>query len=407
MPQPDAQRAIARDRYDAVLLDLDGVITDTASVHAACWKQMFDEYLQKRATQRSEVFHPFDSAADYRLYVDGKPRFDGVRDFLRFCDGHDCRVPPDSDCQLEWPSAGERRTPGAPRSPVVVRPTCLRYFSFSPPPGSLPPEILHFRRCWLGWLRAKLSPAETAQLADGGRRNRFVHSQLADASRGRRGEGPAGFGMAARAGRHHCAHLGSGRPNSTEFYPELARKTADTKLPGPPGIIDRAALGTLHAGLLGWAFAPDFPPLGLLLLISAALNLWRLTRWRGAATVASRCCWFSTSGTRGWCSAPLCLVFQWSIGTCRSPRSACSHSRRDRDHDPCSDDTRNAGAYRSGTRSGYCHDHDLCGRQSGRRAARHRRFLVDAAVGRLGVSMDCRVHGLRAVLLANAAPVRQ
>src|SRR5947208_6446007 len=44
--------------------------------------------------------------------------------------------------------------------------------------------------------------------------------------------------------------------------------------------------GNLHAGLFGWAFAPDFPPLGLLLLVSAALNLWRLTRWRGAATAA-------------------------------------------------------------------------------------------------------------------------
>ena len=76
------ERPFSRDRYDAVLLDLDGVITDTASVHAACWKQMFDEYLQKRATQKGEVFHPFDSATDYRLYVDGKPRFDGVRDFL-------------------------------------------------------------------------------------------------------------------------------------------------------------------------------------------------------------------------------------------------------------------------------------------------------------------------------------
>ncbi len=74
--------SFSRDRYDAVLLDLDGVITDTASVHAACWKQMFDEYLQRRATQRGEVFHPFDAAADYRLYVDGKPRFNGVRDFL-------------------------------------------------------------------------------------------------------------------------------------------------------------------------------------------------------------------------------------------------------------------------------------------------------------------------------------
>jgi beta-phosphoglucomutase family hydrolase len=82
MPQLDAQRAITRDRYDAVLLDLDGVITDTASIHAACWKQMFDEYLRKRATQRGEAFRPFDPATDYRLYVDGKPRFDGVRDFL-------------------------------------------------------------------------------------------------------------------------------------------------------------------------------------------------------------------------------------------------------------------------------------------------------------------------------------
>jgi beta-phosphoglucomutase family hydrolase len=76
------QDAITRGRYDAVLLDLDGVITDTADIHAACWKQMFDEYLQKRATQRGEAFRPFDIATDYRLYVDGKPRYDGVRDFL-------------------------------------------------------------------------------------------------------------------------------------------------------------------------------------------------------------------------------------------------------------------------------------------------------------------------------------
>ena len=82
MGQPKSRSVINRDQYDAVLLDLDGVITDTASIHAACWKQMFDEYLQKRATQRGEAFRPFDLAADYRLYVDGKPRFDGVRDFL-------------------------------------------------------------------------------------------------------------------------------------------------------------------------------------------------------------------------------------------------------------------------------------------------------------------------------------
>ena len=55
---PKSEYTITRDRYDAVLLDLDGVITDTASIHAACWKQMFDEYLQKRATQKGEAFHP-------------------------------------------------------------------------------------------------------------------------------------------------------------------------------------------------------------------------------------------------------------------------------------------------------------------------------------------------------------
>ena len=60
MRQPNSGRRITRDQYDAVLFDLDGVITDTASIHAACWKQMFDEYLQKRATERGEAFRPFD-----------------------------------------------------------------------------------------------------------------------------------------------------------------------------------------------------------------------------------------------------------------------------------------------------------------------------------------------------------
>ncbi len=81
--QPVSKCAIKREKYDAVLLDLDGVITNTASIHAACWKQMFDEFLQKRRIQRGDAFRPFDLDSDYRLYVDGKPRFDGVRDFLR------------------------------------------------------------------------------------------------------------------------------------------------------------------------------------------------------------------------------------------------------------------------------------------------------------------------------------
>jgi beta-phosphoglucomutase family hydrolase len=74
---------ITREKYDAVLLDLDGVITDTAKLHAACWKEMFDGFLYKRAAERGEEFCPFDLDNDYRLHLDGKPRFDGVRDFLR------------------------------------------------------------------------------------------------------------------------------------------------------------------------------------------------------------------------------------------------------------------------------------------------------------------------------------
>ena len=73
--------AIRRERFDAVLFDLDGVITDTASLHAASWKRMFDAYLRERAARTGEVLRPFDPAA-YQLHVDGKPRLDGVRDFL-------------------------------------------------------------------------------------------------------------------------------------------------------------------------------------------------------------------------------------------------------------------------------------------------------------------------------------
>ncbi len=70
------------DDIRACLFDLDGVLTQTAIVHAAAWKEMFDAFLQERAARRSEPFVPFDAAADYRLYVDGMPRADGVRSFL-------------------------------------------------------------------------------------------------------------------------------------------------------------------------------------------------------------------------------------------------------------------------------------------------------------------------------------
>lgn len=71
------------DRIEGFLFDLDGVLTQTASVHAAAWKEMFDSYLRRRAEQTGERFVPFDPVADYDAYVDGRARADGARTFLR------------------------------------------------------------------------------------------------------------------------------------------------------------------------------------------------------------------------------------------------------------------------------------------------------------------------------------
>jgi beta-phosphoglucomutase family hydrolase len=70
------------ENVQACLFDLDGVLTETAKVHAAAWKEMFDRYLQDRAARTGEDFVPFDGKDDYDTYVDGKPRYDGVRSFL-------------------------------------------------------------------------------------------------------------------------------------------------------------------------------------------------------------------------------------------------------------------------------------------------------------------------------------
>jgi beta-phosphoglucomutase family hydrolase len=71
------------DGVTACLFDLDGVLTETAKVHAAAWKEMFDAYLQERAGGTGERQPPFDPKEDYDRYVDGKPRYDGVRSFLQ------------------------------------------------------------------------------------------------------------------------------------------------------------------------------------------------------------------------------------------------------------------------------------------------------------------------------------
>ena len=69
-------------RFGAFVLDLDGVITRTASIHARAWKQLFDQFLAQRAAQSATPFLPFDPETDYRRYVDGKPRIVGLQSFL-------------------------------------------------------------------------------------------------------------------------------------------------------------------------------------------------------------------------------------------------------------------------------------------------------------------------------------
>ena len=86
---------------EACLFDLDGVLTRTATVHAAAWKQMFDEFLRARAERTGTAFVPFDSHDDYDRYVDGKPRLDGTRDFLRARD-------------IDLPEGDDSDAPGTP-----------------------------------------------------------------------------------------------------------------------------------------------------------------------------------------------------------------------------------------------------------------------------------------------------
>jgi beta-phosphoglucomutase family hydrolase len=73
---------IAKEHFDAVLFDLDGVLTDTAKIHAHCWKTLFDEFLKTHAQRTGQAFQPFDIGTDYNLYVDGKLRQDGTGCFL-------------------------------------------------------------------------------------------------------------------------------------------------------------------------------------------------------------------------------------------------------------------------------------------------------------------------------------
>lgn len=82
MSKDSSTFSLALRDIDAVLFDLDGVITQTAMLHTAAWKELFDGYLKVRAARDNSAFQPFDAEADYRQYVDGKPRYDGIKSFL-------------------------------------------------------------------------------------------------------------------------------------------------------------------------------------------------------------------------------------------------------------------------------------------------------------------------------------
>ena len=81
-PGPDSEAVLRPDELDAVIFDLDGVLTDTAEAHFRTWKETFDRFLEQRAGERGVPFEPF-TRNDYRRHVDGKPRYEGARDFLR------------------------------------------------------------------------------------------------------------------------------------------------------------------------------------------------------------------------------------------------------------------------------------------------------------------------------------
>ena len=89
------------DGIRACLFDMDGVVTKTAVVHAAAWKEMFDEFLRDWSAKNGKPFVPFDSAHEYDEYVDGKPRLDGTKAFLE-------------SRGISLPEGSENDPPGAP-----------------------------------------------------------------------------------------------------------------------------------------------------------------------------------------------------------------------------------------------------------------------------------------------------
>ena len=78
----DLVPVISREKFGAVIFNLDGVVTDINEIHNDAWKRLFDEYLLERAAQEGEDLRPFHVDFDYRRYVEGRPRYQGVKHFL-------------------------------------------------------------------------------------------------------------------------------------------------------------------------------------------------------------------------------------------------------------------------------------------------------------------------------------
>ena len=83
MTKTKTRFVISKSKFDAVIFDLDGVITQSAKIHAKAWKEMFDDYLSVRSKKEGVHYDPFNIKKDYDDYVDGKPRYDGVKSFLQ------------------------------------------------------------------------------------------------------------------------------------------------------------------------------------------------------------------------------------------------------------------------------------------------------------------------------------
>ena len=91
----------AKYHFEAAIFDLDGVITRTALVHSHAWKKMFDDYLRQREIQHGEPFREFTQKDDYLPYVDGKPRYEGVKSFLESRGIHIPFGDPSDDVEME------------------------------------------------------------------------------------------------------------------------------------------------------------------------------------------------------------------------------------------------------------------------------------------------------------------